>query len=64
MWKVRYQGTADEGLVEAQFDGTLAQLAASFQEDRIVVIQRVGKPPAAGPVDTARGSDSVSVNKS
>lgn len=58
MWKVRYMDGGE--LIEVHFDGTLAEVAASFGAMDVRVVQYAGR---AGTVDQAKGESAVSVEK-
>ena len=60
IWKVR-TGSA-EGLVESEFRGSLIELAQAYADRAVVVIQAVGIDQG-GAQDTAKGGDSVAIEK-
>jgi len=64
VWKVRVM--TSEGLVEHEYDGPLADVEAQpfAATGAIMVVQRVGPPPKPpGAEDSAKGSDSIAVQK-
>lgn len=63
MWKVRYL-TPDGDLAETEFSGTLAELAAAFDEQTVVVVQRPMPIAMRAPTeDAAEGTDAMSIEK-
>lgn len=63
IWKVRC--ASEQGLVESEFRGSLAELAVEYKSLAVVVIQAVGIAPDDNTAaDAARGSDAIAVKKS